>query len=451
MIVASGVGGVVEPTTISLSRFGGTSTCTAYIRIVNPNVPGFNTRIQYSFVDSFNTSSSGTLTLPPGYTDTSDPVMAHNAATSGVNPLATYMVGQTRNRSSDSSVINPTSVRVWQSGDGGFSWSDFGSEVDAIPAGTTGQIVDKPWIAVSQAPGSLGYVYVAWIRVDQTSGSSHQSQLLFRRSRNGVLKPHVCCGRAGTWDAKTSIGGLGNWQGPQIVEDSLGYVYVFWTDLTSHTILGSRSLKPGADFDSLGRQFAAAETISSFNRIGAGQNENVLTPQTTPIRALPLISAHFDAVTDRILLTWHEGETVGSANTKISYAYATPPPVGDPMVFTLIRPLPSPINTTGSDQFTPAIETDESGQVLLTYYDGAGRSDGSYQETAVLLDSAGNVVPALFPATNPTRIGPPCTSGAVGEYQAVRRGLYGGTYQWDLAWTCGDVDGTRTIHRSAMR
>jgi hypothetical protein len=417
--------------------------------VVNPAVPGFNTRIQYSFVDTFNTTGSGTLTLPSGYTDSSDPVLAHNASTSGVNPSATYLVGLSRNRTGDSSVINPTSVRVWQSGDGGYSWSDSGSAVDAISSGTT--VVDKPWIAVSQAPGSLGYVYVAWIRLDQPSASTHQSQLMFRRSRNGVLRSHACCGGPRTWDEKSQIGGAGNWQGPQIVEDGLGYVYVFWTDLTNHTIMGARSLRPGADFDSLGRQFDAVQTISSFNRIGAGQNENTLTPETTPIRAVPLVAARFHPLTNRILLTWHEGETVGSAFAKISYAYATPPQVGDAMGFTLLRPLPSPVNSAGSDQFTPTIDTDESGHVLLTYYDRSGASDGSYQEVAAWLDSDGVLIPASFPHTNPTRIGPQCTSGIVGEYQSVRRGFYRGIYQWDLAWTCGDAGGTRTIQGSAIR
>src|SRR5258707_5335084 len=172
---------------------------------------------------------------------------------------------------------------------------------------------------------------------------------------------------------------------------------------------------------------------------------------TASIRALLLVADPFDAATNRILLTWHAGKIVGSANTMISFASASPLVAGDAMTFTLVRPLPSPVNRAGTDQFTPAIDTDQSGRILLTYYDRAGRSDGSYQETAVLLDSDGNVLPAVSPQTNPTPIGSPCSSGIVGEYQAVRRGLYGSTGQWDFAWTGGDADGTRTIHRSSVR
>lgn len=441
-------GRVLEPSTVLMQRAETTASCTAYIRIVNPAVPGFNTRIQFDYAGTSGAKCSGTIPIPTENTDSSDPVLALGASADGVNPFPTYLAGITRNRDRDSTPVNPSSIRIWQSGDGGFSWNGTGSVVDSLPANVTDQILDKPALAVAQASKFIGYVYVAWIHVDRPRGAIHDSKVMFRRSRNGVLKPHVCCGGPQTWDDMTQAGDTGNWQGPQIVEDGQGYVHLFWTDLTNHRIMGARSLRPGADFDRSGNQFGAMQIISDFNRIGAGTNENVLTPLSFPIRALPLITARYDAADDRILLAWHEGETPGAANTDISFAYA-PAGSGPPMEFHVIRPSSSSPNSRHSDQFTPVLDIDEEGHVLLAYYDRAGQLGGNYQETVALLDSAGNLALPAYPDQNPLPVGAPCHSGEVGEYQTIVRRP--GAEAWDLTWTCGDATGTRAIHRASIR
>lgn len=83
--------------------------------------------------------------------------------------------------------MNPGSIRVWISVNAGYDWTGAGSEVDVIASGTTSAL-DKPWIAVSEVGGTTGYVYVSWVRVDTTS--AHLNELMFRRNRNGVSKPH---------------------------------------------------------------------------------------------------------------------------------------------------------------------------------------------------------------------------------------------------------------------
>jgi hypothetical protein len=446
LVVADGR--VLEPTAVATQRAGVTASCTVYIRIVNPSVPGFNTRIEFAYADSSGANRSGTIPIPLENSDSSDPVLAINRSARGPNPSATYLAGLTRNRDTDSVQVNPSSVRIWQSPDGGFSWTGTGSVVDSIPASVTDQILDKPALSVARTPKFSGYVYVAWIRVDHPRSASHASKVMFRRSRNGVLKSHVCCGGPQAWDDMTQAGDAGNWQGPQIVEDGQGYVHLFWTDLTNHRIIGSRSLKPGADFDASGKQFGDMQVISDFNRIGSGTNENVLTPFTFPIRALPLVTACYDASTDRIMLAWPEGERAGSANTDVSFAWASPGS-GQPLAFQVMRPLFPFVNSPNSDQFTPVLGTDDRGHLRLAYYDRARQSGGSYREMVATLDTAGNMTLPVFPDQNPFPVGTPCSSGEVGEYQTITRRP--DSEEWELTWTCGEANGGRAIHQGAIR
>ena len=212
--VAVDANGVEEPTTVALARFGVTHQVTAFIRRVSVPPAVFHVRDEWVYRGSNGVTSGGQFALPAGYTESSDPVLVASARGQ------VYAVGRVMNRDAvDNSSTNPASIRVWQSGDGGATFPGTGSEVDMLPAGAT-RTVDKPWIAVS--PG--GTVYVAWVRADLTGNG--QSQILFRRSRTGVAKAHVCCGRSATWDDVVAVSTPGDVTGPQIVIDSAGFVSV---------------------------------------------------------------------------------------------------------------------------------------------------------------------------------------------------------------------------------
>lgn len=358
---------------------------TAFIRIVSLPPDGFHVRDEWS-----NGTAHGAFALPDGYTESSDPVLAQRGQTM-------YAVGRVMNRNpQDNSSMNPASIRVWQSLDGGASWPGIGTPVDAEPAGST-YTVDKPWMAV--APD--GSVYVAWVRVDLTGGG--HSQILLRRSRNGVVRSHLCCNRLMTWDDPVPIGPPGNVTAPQIVFDDRGFVYVIWTDFSAQELRIARPL-------------GNAQTIAPFRRI----NANALAGG---IRVLPLASAQFNPATNEIVVAWSDGESDLGVHSDIRIARAT---AGPSMTFSLVSL--DAVNTPGADQFTPALGIEDDGRLVLAYYDRASDTTTDYQERLATLTSDGALL-------STTPLGPPCRAGIVGEYQSLSRTGSG----WRAAWTCSEA------------
>lgn len=382
LVVAIDPNGVQEPTAAG--------DVTAFIRIVSLPPDGFHVRDEWAHGDAH-----GAFALPDGYTESSDPVLAQRGQT-------IYAVGRVMNRNpQDNSSMNPASIRVWQSLDGGASWP--GTGVDAEPAGSP-HTVDKPWIAV----GPDGSVYVAWVRVDLTGGG--RSQILLRRSRNGVVRSHLCCNRLMTWDDAVAIGPPGDVTAPQIVFDDRGFVYVVWTDFSAQELRIARPL-------------ASAQTVATFRRI----NANALAGG---IRVLPLASAQFNAVTKEIVVVWSDGESDLGFHSDLRLARAA---AGASMTFSL-TPLDA-INVPGTDQFTPALGIDDDGRLVLAYYDRASDATTDYQERLATLTPDGALLSS-------TPLGPPCRAAIVGEYQSLSRTAGG----WRAAWACSDAILSQVSH-----
>jgi hypothetical protein len=436
--------GVEEPVIINLVRLGLTHTLTTFIRrVVEQPQVAFTVQNYWSYRDSIGTTSAGALPLPAGYTDSADPVLAHNGTTGGVAPERTYMAGLALNRAPAPGLgpANPTSIRVWMSVNGGSSWVSSGAEVDVIASGTA-RTLDKPWIAVSETGTTTGFVYVAWVRVDATSAG--QNELMFRRSRNGISKPHAVCCYPPTWDAALRVTDLGRVHGPQIVIDNAGYVYVIFVDFTTRQMRIARSKFPGANFPSDGSSvFFPAQTIAGYNRIGSGNSTNTIAGA---IRVVPLPAARYNAATNEILVAWTEGETDASATVDLRLARVT----ADATMAVTGIPLSSQIISAGVNQFTPVIETDGTGTVMLAYYDSRGLSVSSYQERVAKLSSTGLLLTPVFPDTNPTPLGSPCSADFVGEYQGLWRGSYPAGFRYDVAWTCSSSS-DRTIMRAGVQ
>lgn len=102
------------------------------------------------------------------------------------------------------------------------------------------------------------------------------------------------------------------------------------------------------------------------------------------------------------------------------------------------------------NQFTPVLETDGNGTVMLAYYDSRGLGLSSYQERVARLSSTGALLTPVFPDTNPTPLGSPCTADTVGEYQGLWRGSYAEGFRYDVAWTCSSAS-DRTIMHSGVQ
>jgi len=300
--VATDIRGVEEPVIINLVKLGATHTLTGFIRrLQEESGVAFQVRNEWSYRSSDGVTSGGLLPLPAGYTDSADPVFAHNGTTGGVAPERTYMAGLTLNRAGPPNFpsANPTSIRVWTSVNGGSSWTSSGSEVDVIASGTTSTL-DKPWIAVSETGSTTGFVYVAWVRFD-TSGAG-LNELMFRRSRNGISKAHAVCCFPPTWDSSVRITELGRVQGPQIVVDSSGFVYIIFVDSGTRQMRIARSRFAGANVPSDSSSvFAPAQTIATYNRVNTSLLTNFIFGTRT--RAVPLPAARYNAATNEILVT----------------------------------------------------------------------------------------------------------------------------------------------------
>jgi len=165
------------------------------------------------------------------------------------------------------------------------------------------------------------------------------------------------------------------------------------------------------------------------------------------VRVVPLPAARYHSATNEILVAWSEGETDLGSRGNIRLARVS----ADANMNVTPVTLSSAIVGTNVDEFTPVIETDGTGTVMLAYYDRRGMSGSNYQLRVAKLTSNGSLVTPVFPDTNPTPLGSPCIADFVGEYQGLWRGSYPGGFQYDLAWTCSDASSNRTIQRGGVR
>lgn len=328
----------VEPSVISIDKSGTVWTTTVYTKYVGGIAKNY-----FSTTTDFNTKYKGQLFIPAGYTWSGDPLLAENPYTSGQGPGRIYASGIIFNGATN---IPPNGIAVWRSDNGGVSWFQ-----PAIVASNSSSsyFLDKPAIGVSWHSGSLGYVYIAYIKYPV-------NQLLVAKSTDGGL----------TFGAPVSVA-IGNIQGPQIVvSPSSGYVYAIWVDYSLNAIRLSRS----ADF---GQTWSAPETGAQGNMTSGNINGGVRAP------TLPM--ARFNGVANKVSIVWHELEQ-GSSRTDVYYT--TKSSAGWQ---TKVR-----INDVQTnDQFMPALDFDLTGNLIVTFYDR--RDDPNnllYNLYMAHIDSSGN-------------------------------------------------------------
>src|SRR5436190_530262 len=75
-VVAADILGVEEPSTVALGKAGLTHQVTAFIRRVSVPPALFQVRDEWSYRGSDGTTAAGRFAIPPGFTDSSDPVLA---------------------------------------------------------------------------------------------------------------------------------------------------------------------------------------------------------------------------------------------------------------------------------------------------------------------------------------------------------------------------------------
>ena len=236
-----------------------------------------------------------------------------------------------------------------------------------VDTGTSGQFIDKPWIAVDiprsgaatctfnpfGTPQSFpaGNIYLVWSRF---TGST-STKIMFSRSLD--------CGKTWSNPLKLSESNSIN-QGTNMAIDTAGAIYVTWRRFSSSSapdaILVAKSTDFGKTFPSKNTKEVA--TIAPFDQ--------GTTPTQFRTNALPTIAASIDAANARrIHIAWAQRDAVtGDArivmsNSTDGSAWSAPVAVGD-------APITDDFGGSFSrgHQFMPQL-TFVAGRLILVYYD----------------------------------------------------------------------------------
>ena len=339
----------VEPSVMAYNNNGTVYISTVYLKYLADGNP----RNYFSMTpDEGATFYRGQLPMPTGYQYSGDPLMAKNPYNGGVAPERIYASGTAFNSAP------PNAIAVWHTDNGGLSWSQ---PTVAAVNNNAAYLLDKPAVTVSWYSGTLGYVYVAYEKVDLVNNPP-QTQFFVTKSTDGGLS-------FGTPVLVTT----GNIEGPQILVNNYnGYVYAIWMDYTSNTVRMSTSTDSG-------QSWSSPETAATGNMFSDPNNH-----LNDGLRAYSLPMARFNWVANKICIVWHERQQPGSSLADVYYTAKSPSGWQ-----TKVR-----INDVQTnDQFMPALDFDGTGNLIVTFYDR--RDDPNnllYHEYMAHIDSNGNLL-----------------------------------------------------------
>ena len=296
-------------------------------------------------------------TLPdPGEGDSGSPVLARNT-TNGTIYLSTL------------GFLSGEMIPVFRSSNNGIT---FNAPINATPGYvTSGDFLDKPWLAVDNGSGSgQGNVYVVW-RHFPFSGSG---SIRFTRSTDG----------GSTWGPNLGteivLAATGSVQGPNVVVGSNHNVYVFWFDQTTST----RQIKVRRSTDQ-GSSFATAVNVT--NLVTAGNNGNLnlnggFTTNAFPQAAVNPINNHVYVVYNDDVPGVDKANIYLRRSTDAGATWGTSTQVNG--------------DSTNNDQFHPSIAvTPDGSRVLVSWYDRRNDIGNSKIERfgkIYSVDGAGNLV-----------------------------------------------------------
>ncbi len=332
------------------------------------------------------------LPLPTGYTQEGDPYLSGNGYTTGVWPGRLYCVGALF---SDNTGSAASSIAVWHSDDAGQTWSN---PAIVATANGGGHDLDKPNIVVSDFGGSAGvastrgYVYVTWIdeNVNTPSGSSVNVAM----STDG-----------GSTFTSPTIVSFENVQFPQVVVNpNDGTVYEIWANLDYGDLLMAQS---GPDLTTFGAEdIVSGLYIMTMDTIITGN-----------VRVNSIPAARFDWPSNRLVVVYTGVASSGPASGATDIYYTFKGGCTNCNAYGWQQPVQVASNTT-NDQFMPAIDFNQAGDVIVTYYDRRDDSaNTNYREYVTVMASDGSsrsyesqVIGA--PVSNPN-------GRSIGDYQDV--------------------------------
>jgi hypothetical protein len=307
-------------------------------------------------------------------------------------------------------------IRMWASDDGGVTWTA-GQSVTFTDASSS-YILDKPVTDVSWFSGTRGYVYAVWTELP----TNNDSRIMLRRNTNGLwqhCRPFGgICDTA--WDAIVTVND-GRFHDaasvPQVVVNpDNGHVYVFWMNGISGDIQMRRSTDAGVTFQPA--LTSPAITIVAGVNIVRGNDGGGDLPNGMRAGVVPAI--RWNSAAHNIMMAWHTRTAPDPTDaTALYYLTFNPDTINAPLA------IPSPFNDAANSQIQPALDNDDSGNVLVTYLT-TQNNNTAYQLYGIVLSSAGQVL-----------LGP--TALDAGSYPTG----FAGDYHDIFYWTFNDALGSR--------
>ncbi|MGH9339699.1 MAG: hypothetical protein ACRD1R_08975 [Acidobacteriota bacterium] len=407
----------VKPTIMTLTVGTTDYTAIGYIKLVTEN----NTKIYRNYVATTQTGLGqwiySEMPRPSDFVWSADPVLHENPYASGVAPERMYYTGVLYNSSCD---VPPNAIAVWRSNDGGFTWDD-GNPATDDPAiiernDSSAFCVDKPDVEVSWYSGTRGYVFVSYVKVNISDPT--QNEVRVALSTDGGVT-------FGTPVVVTSSHILGT---QMLIHPFTGRVYVVWSDFATKEIRMSFS-------DDNGQTWTAPETAASGEFVVPVQaflNANV--------RALTIPHARLNHIDNKICVVWHEWESSAREHTDIFYTAKSS------SGWQIKKKITA---TTINDQFQPAVDFDDNGDLMVFYYDrSADSSNILYEERWARLDSSGNLLESGQIADSFQTDPRTYTNSFIGDYQDNWYWPYNDV--WGKRFH-GVFSGLRDIYAAAVR
>ena len=358
-----------------------------------------------------------------------DPAIAVNPYTNGFHPERFYLVGSTFQAAQNG--VQPNWLRLWFSDQGGFIWSS-PITLDSDPNGV--YFFDKAAVTVAWKTTYRGHVFVAAMKYHLSGGDTPRIRIYRSNSDlNGTMKFDLM-------HEEVAPGAFS----PQIVVDYwTNDVYVLWLERVTNKIQIMRSWDQGdtftrlTPFDTLPMQYPPNKETRAI----CGKNGST----ATCVDAVSSIAARYNWAHRSIGVVWNERESSTNASSVDTDVYFNAFVPG--LDTWQGKKRVSSVST--NDQWAPALDFDEAGNYVVTYYDRRDdANDVQFRAYATKLTGAGDRITgqpdiSLGGPYDPTVYYNNSGSGnyslhSVGEYQDV----WYANAKWHNAHICIPVGST---------
>ena len=315
-------------------------------------------------------------------------------------------------------------VYVYGTANGGQTWE---GPIEVAVNGDANVYFDQStmttsWATNSNTAGMKFTAYVLYNLYDRNQG-----EIRIRRSRSPIFcfgRCHAVCPCVPSFDAEVTVA-TGNVASPQVAVDATGAVHVTYVRYALNVTTDPSTIEEAvsnvpADPSTENISFGSPMLVAYLCTVSG----NHIYP-SMPAFTVPRM--RYDAVADKICMTWHGTDVPGGTITQVYFA--SRPVVNGSWPGSLIAPI---FSVVGRDLFMPALDADESGNILLGWYDR--RDSGSnleYRPYAAYISTSGGII--LGP-TAISSISSVPSSYFIGDYHEIWRHNYHDGARWNDAW-----------------